>query len=358
MTERISEKIKPDWIAVDWGTSRLRAYAMRHRAAGEGGLSAQQLCLDEIISEFGAGKIQPDQYDEKLYALIAPWLADRNTNTPLNILICGMAGARGGWCEAGYLECSDYQSIYAETALTQPKLSTKSSQFYKAWIVPGLKQSNPPDVMRGEEMQILGWMAQQAAQFAQADQIKMILPGTHSKWVTLSRHSGQKNAQADGVFAHDAAAEFFWQIDHFTTYMTGEMFHLFTEHSLLKRSLPDADAAQIPFDPHWFLRGIEMASTKGLAASLFGIRAQSLLHNETPYKLRDYLSGLLIGSEIALEINHQAAMPVAIIGDPKLAENYQLALAKFNCPSHFFDGSEMVLNGLQWIYQNLKNATN
>ena len=155
MTERISEKIKSDWIAVDWGTSRLRAYAMRHRAAGEGGLRAQQLCLGEIISEFGAGKIQPDQYDETLYALIAPWLADRNTSAPLNILICGMAGARGGWCEAGYLGLHKSFKLNLRKKRPYPAQNLSTNSLHKnsigAWIVPGSETNQPArcDARRG-----------------------------------------------------------------------------------------------------------------------------------------------------------------------------------------------------------------
>ena len=166
--------------------------------------------------------------------------------------------------------------------MTEPKLSSDAARLYRAWIVPGLKQTHPPDVMRGEETQIIGWMSQQTVQFSNrqtakfsliraSDKIKLILPGTHSKWVTLSRQSGQKNSYAEAATAQNAASDNFWQIDNFTTYMTGELFQILIEHSLLKRSLNCGATEPSPLDQESFLRGIEMAQKKRTCGSLFGI---------------------------------------------------------------------------------------
>ncbi|MDI9348417.1 MAG: 2-dehydro-3-deoxygalactonokinase [Candidatus Symbiobacter sp.] len=340
----------PDWIAVDWGTSRLRAYAMRQRRAHEGGLAAKELCLAAAESEFGAGKLKPDEFEAKLLEVITPWLA-AVTTTPVPVYICGMAGARGGWVEAAYGDSDDDRFFGTQPPLAHPPLTPQAALKIAVAIVPGLKQQNPPDVMRGEETQILGWLARlsedanqgdavsdavsDAASAAVAKKIKIILPGTHSKWVSLTHTSAGK-----------------WHLDKFTTYMTGEIFSLLSEHSLLQRSLSMDDAAKTnqAVDQSWFHRGLDQAARSGVMASLFGIRAESLLNNVPPHDLRAYLSGLLIGAELAAEISADAPTQIIVIGAENLAKNYQMALAAHHCQAQFYDGAAMALAGLEKLF--------
>ena len=218
---------EPDWIAVDWGTSNLRAWAM-----GEDGR-----VLGEASSDQGMLRVAPGAFEATLLALISDWLP---ADGSVLVLAAGMVGARQGWVEAPYatLPCSgvDPASII-EVAVRSPRLDMR--------ILPGLCQQDPPDVMRGEETQIFGFLS------AHPGFDGMIcLPGTHSKWVQVR----------DG------------QVIRFHTALTGEMFALLSEQSVLKHSMSDG------WDDAAFLDGMRagMRRPENLTASLFAIRAASL----------------------------------------------------------------------------------
>ncbi|RYH94878.1 MAG: 2-dehydro-3-deoxygalactonokinase, partial [Acetobacteraceae bacterium] len=181
----MTESLTPAWIAVDWGTSNLRAWAV----------SADGDVLAETSSEEGMGKLTRDGFEPALLRLIGPWLERRPP-----IVACGMVGSRQGWCEAAYrtVPCTPLDRTALVTAPVQdPRLNVA--------IAPGLKQLAPADVMRGEETQIAG-----ALRLMPGYDGVMCLPGTHSKWV------------------HISAGE----VVSFQTFMTGEMFALLSEQSV------------------------------------------------------------------------------------------------------------------------------
>ena len=128
----------PDWIAADWGTTHLRVWAMS---------GASQ--TDAAGSDRGMGKLAPDQFEPALLDLIAPWLGDGVTP----VIACGMVGARQGWTEAGYgrVPCGALDAAPVRAPTADPRLAV--------WILPGLSQADPPDVMRGEETQIAGFLS-------------------------------------------------------------------------------------------------------------------------------------------------------------------------------------------------------
>ena len=164
----------PDWIAVDWGTSHLRAFAMQG-----GGDQARR--LEERHSDRGMGKLSRGEFEPALLALVEDWLASPPAK-PMLVVICGMAGARQGWIEAPYRPTPGTPTGpdgMQPVPTSDPRLC--------AFIVPGLSQMKPADVMRGEETQIAGALALNPG----FDGV-ICLPGTHSKWVAcFGRRSRQ-----------------------------------------------------------------------------------------------------------------------------------------------------------------------
>lgn len=295
------------WIAVDWGTSHLRAFAMD--AGGQ--------VLDRAQSEDGMGRLGQAEFEPALLRLVGPWLGA----APVTVLACGMVGARQGWIEATYqpVPCKPAEGGLTRAPARDPRLDVR--------ILPGLSQASPPDVMRGEETQILGVLAQ-APEF---DGV-VALPGTHTKW------------------AHISAGE----VVSFQTAMTGELFALLGEHSVLRHSLgdgaPDADA----FDA---AVAETLSRPERLAQSLFGIRAASLLSDQSGSVARGRLSGLLIGAELAAARPYWLGREIALVGSPALSELYARALQSQGVSAKIHSGDELTLKGLARAYETLRKAT-
>ncbi len=190
------------------------------------------------------GKLKPDEFEPTLLDLIGAWLAPQNT---VRIYACGMIGARGGWKEAAYGQIP--YDIGAALQLT--KVETDDPRI-EVHIMPGLCQSTPEDVMRGEETQIFGLMAR----YPDFDGT-VILPGTHSKW-----------AEVRGG-----------QISGFKTYMTGEMFNLLAQQSVVRLSVADDG-----WDDAAFEKGVRdvMDAPQDFTSLVFSLRAKSLLSGLTP----------------------------------------------------------------------------
>jgi 2-dehydro-3-deoxygalactonokinase len=220
-------------------------------------------------------------------------------NTP--VVICGMAGAAQGWCEAPYMSTSEDVFSLGGYAVRAPELSRE------VHILPGIMQSVPSNVMRGEETQILGLLA------TQPDfEGTVCMPGTHTKWVRI--HNGC--------------------IDSFTTCMTGELFALLSEQSVLKHSMASSGWDDVAFE----LALLEvMASPMKLAESLFGLRAATLWDNRSPETARARLSGMLIGLELAAIRTFWESGKVTLIGEPSLCQTYFNALTLQHAQSHILD---------------------
>lgn len=287
----------PEWIAVDWGTTRLRVWAMR----GAKPLSARQ-------SDQGMGRLNPEGFEPALMALIADWLPDRGR---MPIIACGMVGARAGWAEAAYRPTPCAAVAPGQTTrppVQDPRLDVQ--------ILPGLSQADPPDVMRGEETQIAGFLAEHP-DFSGA----LCLPGTHSKWVEIAAG----------------------RITRFRSFLTGEMFALLSTQSVLRLSLGTASpdpaacrqaAAQAIHDPH------------ALQTQLFGLRAAALLDGLGAEQAAGRLSGLLIGAELGAARDFWQETAVAVIGAPDLAALYARMLLDQGANAWHKDGAALVLSGL------------
>jgi 2-dehydro-3-deoxygalactonokinase len=285
-------------IAIDWGTSSLRA--ARLGAKGE--------VLESREFPRGILTVQPGQFEAVFNELFGDWMQDPNALC----LISGMAGSRQGWQEAPYCPCpADFAELGQHLMWLQPG---------RIALVPGLSclgedALHTPDVMRGEEVQIFG-----ALQLAGRDSATLVLPGTHSKWV-----------QVQGG-----------RVTQFQTFMTGEVFALMSQHSILGKTL-DLNGA---FDESAFLQGVDQSLPAGSVLNkLFSVRTLGLFERLTAVALTSYLSGLLIGEELRHPRGSAPAEPVILIGNDALTLRYTLALKHLGiaCQSH---GPESTWAGL------------
>ena len=285
-------------LLCDWGTSNLRLWAL-----GPGGD-----VLAERASPEGMGSLTPDQFEPALLRLCADLLAPDRV-TP--VLICGMAGAKQGWIEAPYAQipCAPAGTAPVTAPTTDPRLWVR--------ILPGLCQMDPPDVMRGEETQIAGFLALEPGFDG-----TLCLPGTHTKWVRVS----------DG------------QVQHFRTAMTGETFAVMSRHSVLRHSLSDDTP-----DEATFAEALTRAARapEGLLADLFTVRSGALLSGSTPAQAAGRLSGLLIGAELAGARDLWEDRETVIIGSPALTARYGAALALLGARARPAPTADLALHGLR-----------
>ncbi|AXI42097.1 2-dehydro-3-deoxygalactonokinase [Sulfitobacter sp. SK011] len=290
-----------EWIAVDWGTSNLRVWAMQG-----------DVVLARAGSDAGMGGLTRDGFGPALAALTDDW--GLPSNVP--VIACGMVGSRQGWVEA------PYRSVPC-TPLGDRMIKVPGAA-KDIRIIPGLKQDTPADVMRGEETQIAGFLALNP----NWDGV-ICLPGTHAKWVQISAG----------------------EVVSFQTFMTGELFALISTGSVLRHSVQsdgwDADA---------FVEAVSdtLSRPEKLAARLFSIRAEDLL-NATPAPVsRARLSGALIGTELAAARPYWLGQQVAIIGADATARHYVEALAAQGVPATLADAERMTLAGLTAAYKTSK----
>lgn len=294
----LADPQRPAWIAVDWGTSNVRAWAVG--AEGE--------VLAERRSSEGMTRLAPAAFEPALLELVGDWLTEGMLTT---VVACGMVGARQGWIEAPYaaVPCPPGGSGRATRApVRDPRLDVL--------ILPGLRQDRPPDVMRGEETQIAGFLAAEPG----FDGV-LCLPGTHAKWARV----------AGG------------QVTSFTTCMTGELFALLCEQSVLRHSVEGRG-----WDEAAFAAGATLALTApaSLPGRLFGIRAEGLLAGTPAVTARARLSGLLIGAELAAVRSLWQDREVVLVGDPGLCRAYATALARAGGTSRSVAGDGLTLAGL------------
>ncbi len=291
----MSDAISPSWIAVDWGTSNLRAFAI-----------GAQGVLAEAASGDGMGTLSRDAFEPALLRLIEPWLSG-----PVEVVACGMVGSRQGWHEAPYraVPCAPVD------AATLTAVPTGDARLLLR-IVPGLKQISPADVMRGEETQIAGALALRPG----FDGV-LCLPGTHSKWV------------------HVSAGE----VVSFQTCMTGELFALLSGQSVLRHGMAGEGFDEAAFD---MALSDALSRPERLAARLFGLRAEGLLSGLAPAAARGRLSGLLIGIELAATRPYWLGQPVTIIGADRLSGFYARALAAQGVAAQAIPAADATLAGL------------
>ncbi|MFD1198581.1 2-dehydro-3-deoxygalactonokinase [Brucella gallinifaecis] len=306
MIENKAQKLA--FIGVDWGTSSFRAWLLS--SAGH------------VMAESRSSEGMLYCADNGFAPVLAAHLEKLNAPAGLPVLICGMAGARQGWVEAPYL--------HTPTALGSLHFGSVMAPFLAdVRILPGLAQTdkNRPDVMRGEETQLLGAIDVDFSGI-------VCIPGTHSKWVRI----------VDGV------------VKSFTTYMTGELFSVLSSHSILKHAIDREDAAVLKSSA--FFAGVEMGleNPGSLTSSLFALRASQLLGFSERENGKDWLSGLIIGVEIADAVKEVSKNEhFILIGSGDLASLYAKAMQHADYQPVTKDAEAASRNGLHKAARNLWN---
>ena len=293
-------------ILGDWGTTRLRLF----RRGTDGAI--------ERLAGPGIGQLATSPASALLETL-APW---RVEGEPLDVLLCGMAGSRNGLVEVPYAQApagiGEWARAVSTVALDEVRVTVATG-------LSGVNFSGHPDVMRGEETQLFGALAVDPV--LASGRHLIVLPGTHSKWAEL----------VDG------------RIERFHTFPTGELFALLSTHSTLTRAGTDTGGRD-----EGFIAGVSRAGG-GVLAHLFETRAAQLVEGRSHGWALGFLSGLLIGSEIAEALALLGGAPgeVTLIGDPGLSGIYIQAGAVRGLSFRTMDGDACAIAGLDRLASEL-----
>lgn len=292
----------PRYIAVDWGTSSFRLWL----------IGSDGSVLNESRSDEGMTTAAKTGFAE----VLARHLATVEAPADIPVIVCGMAGAKQGWVEAGYVDVPTSLSAILTGAVPVP------GQSRDIRILPGLAQRDraSPDVIRGEETQLLGALGADSTG-AQA----VCMPGTHSKWVHVQ----------DG------------EVIGFSTFMTGELFDAITKHTILSHAV--AGAEQSPADNSAFKASVSTAFRQPQMATnlLFTARSGQLLHGMTASAAQARISGTLIGLEIAGALADAANdTPIALVASGRLQKLYETAFKALSLNATTIDADTAVLAGL------------
>ena len=287
-------------IAVDWGTTSLRATLL-----GSGGQA-----LDRVARPKGILAVTDGDFAGELDAACGVW---RQEHPDIAVLMSGMIGAQQGWVEAPYLEAPcDLEALIA-AMITVPGDGTVR-------IMPGVRArtaDGAPEIMRGEETQIGGVITANGV-----TEGLFCIPGTHSKWVRVR----------DG------------RIDDFATFMTGEVFAVLKDHSILGRLMEPEDT----FDADTFIQGLERArEAGGLLHRLFSARTLGISNEMSKPGLASFLSGQLIGAEImGARALYGGADTIQVLTTGAISEPYALAFNWANISTVTRDAEAAALAGL------------
>ena len=290
------------YIAIDWGSTNLRAWHYQHG-----------VCVDSRQTTAGVTRLNGRSPQAVFDEITAGW---RDENTP--VLMAGMVGSNAGWKIAPYLPCPASFASFSQQ-LT-PVLDN-------VWIIPGLsvRSDDNCNVMRGEETQLLGAKSLNPAPL-------YIMPGTHCKWVQADEHT----------------------VQDFRTVMTGELHHILLNHSLVGAGLPEQLASQSAFSAG-LERGI---NDNALLPRLFEVRAAHVLGELSRSEVSEFLSGLLIGNEVATMTRHYALSPrqsVTLVASPSLSQRYVTALSLLGYQANMLDGDEAFQAGIRSIANAVAN---
>jgi 2-dehydro-3-deoxygalactonokinase len=273
-------------IGVDWGTTSLRVYDLE-----------PEVPVEIHFSNMGIRRFSTaDQFEAHLNDVLqncAPWHQ--------SVILSGMVTSRNGWVETPYVETPATPEDLAAAAVCRNVAGRR------AVFIPGLQHCGPngPDVIRGEETQLAGILVSNPSTG------QVVLPGTHSKWATT----------AAGV------------VIAFSTFVTGELFELLIEHSILGAFIEGTEMNEEAFDEGVTI-ALEHRARTGLLNNLFSVRTRGLFRPESRPHLHSYLSGMLIGAEISgAGIADERPASILIAANEELASRYQRALDIAGHPS-------------------------
>ena len=292
------------WIAVDWGTSTFRAYLVQNNEVS-----------DTIETKDGMKFVKSHLFEQTLLSLIDRWLDDDEIT---EILASGMVGSKQGWKEAPYQQtpCNLKKLNYITPTLKDTRISLK--------IFSGVSQIHQPDVMRGEETQIAGFL-NQSPNFKGS----ICLPGTHSKWVEIRNNN----------------------IIKFKTFMTGELFEIISKNSVLIHSVKAKKIDNIKM-----LKSVNKIFQKPelFSNALFQLRADDLINSKAPTIYKSKLSGYLLAIELLGSVEFWKNNDIILIGNPDLMKIYEFVLNKKVKSIKKFLSRDMVLKGLKNFKKNFQ----
>ena len=296
------------YVAVDWGTSSFRLWLIDQA----GGVIAERRSHEGMMV---AGKLG-------FASVLQSHLDAVGAGDALPVIVCGMAGARQGWVEAGYIDTPARLSAILEGAAPIP------SQLRDMRVLPGIAHRNPgaPDVMRGEETQLLG-----ALGLDSRGEVLVCMPGTHSKWVSVS----------DG------------RVECFATFMTGELFGVIARETILAHAVAGAEGTE---DTDAFRSAVAAAFADPALATnlLFQVRARQLLYDGKASSARESISGTLIGLELSGGLSRETnALGVMLIASGRLQALYRMAFDTLSIPIQPIDADDAVLRGLSLAARTL-----
>lgn len=300
--------MNPFCVGVDWGTSSFRLWVM----ASDGTTLSERRSDEGLIH---SGKVGFEN-------VLETHLSALGVASDLPVIICGMAGSASGWREAGYVDTpADLGEIVRCAVSVGGKRDVR--------ILGGIAQRDAdfPDVMRGEETQLLGLVSGLVGGGVETGLV--CLPGTHSKWVDFGNN----------------------RVRQFATFMSGEIFAILAQHSILSLTMAtaDADDQQVAADDPVFLSAVEQAieTPAQVSNQLFAARASALLGFGAASQNTAKLSGALIGLEIAGAQSRFGAFDnVHLVGSGNLGALYAHALASRDIAIHQHDAELMVRAGL------------
>ena len=295
------EKFFDKWIAIDWGTSFFRAYLIENDQVS-----------DSIHTKDGMKFLEKASFEKTLIKLIEPWLEN---NYKIEVLASGMVGSKQGWLEAPYQStpCNLHNIDFISPSVKDKRFSLK--------IFSGISQNNKPDVMRGEETQIAGFLHDNPNFNG-----SICLPGTHSKWVQIENG----------------------HIINFKTFMTGELFEIISKNSVLVHSVTSNEIKK-----NELMMAVDEIFKKPeiFGNALFQLRADDLINSRGSEIYKSKLSGYLLGLELLGSLEFWEKKDIVLIGNADLIELYEYILqSKVNSIKNFLS-KDMVLKGLK----NFKN---
>ena len=302
-----------------WGTTRLALYLLD---ATSGATIASR-------SGPGVSKVRDSKFEDALFECCAPWI-ERAPDA--KIVMSGMVGSTIGWSDVPYLDCP------ADVSDIPKHCKVLISRGHRIHIAPGLACTNAlgqPDVMRGEETELLGWVNRHGGSTVPGRRF-VCIPGTHAKWVEIQQH----------------------RIVRFLTGVTGELFDVLCTNGVLTTG---SDAgAHLPGKP--FFDGLSSIAKcpEYLLSRLFSVRANVVRGRMDPEDAPEFMSGLLVGADVAGAVTllglRNAAGVVSVIGTPNLSQRYACALEHCGVSAMVADASLLAPRGLFLISNEIERS--
>ena len=290
------------WVALDWGTSNFRAYLMENNNV-----------IDQVSTQEGMKFVDQKEFENTLVKNITPWKKKFDINI---VVASGMVGAKQGWIEVPYINSPcDIRNLNFKTLNILDDINIH--------ILSGVSQSNPSDVMRGEETQIAGFLFNNIGFNG-----SICLPGTHSKWVNLNSYDIKK----------------------FTSFLTGELYEIVKKYSILKHSL---NTTRLEDEIVKSAANLIIENPSLISNKLFEIRAENLLKNSNKTSNNSKLVGYLLGVELSGSRTYWEDKDLVIIGSSNLNKYYKLILNGRSKSIQLFNSNDMVLNGLSFFKKSL-----